>query len=156
MAVDGNIYLLQPDGTVLVLAGGRIEREIVVGELIPPLTTVTRFFVTGPLDDGWIFLLDTLNERIIQVDKISGEVIQQMRVHPDTPLKLNQLTDIFVDDSGGRPFLYLVNGHQIIRAALPSPPPPFRPGEVGPEAPARPSPTVVPSASPASRLPDKP
>lgn len=125
MAVDGNIYLLQPTGNILVFFDGRIIDERVPGDVSPPLAAVTRFFVTGSPESGLIFLVDTLNERIIQLDKLSGEVIQQILMPSDSPIRLNQLTDLYVDDSGSRPVLYIVNSHQIIRVDLPAPPRPF-------------------------------
>lgn len=124
MAIDGNIYLLMPDGLVIVLNSGRFVREITPTDITPPITTVTRFFVTGSLDSGWIFLLDPLNERVIQLDKISGEVIQQVKVRTEDEFRLDQLTDIFVDTSRN-PLIYLVNGGQILRAELPDQPRPF-------------------------------
>lgn len=140
MAVDGNIYLLQPDGRALVLNVGRVEREILPESIVPPITAVTRFFITGPPDGGWIFLVDTLRERIIQVEKSSGKVIQQMRVHPDEPLQLDQLTDLYVDSSGSQPILYLVNGAQIMRVEMPAPPRPFRQSDSEPTSEPAPEP----------------
>ncbi|NJN65637.1 MAG: hypothetical protein HC884_02435 [Chloroflexaceae bacterium] len=127
MAVDGNIYLLQTSGHVLVFASGQFERRVVPDALIPPIKEVTRLYVTGPSNEGWIFLLDKPNERIIQVDKQGGTVIQQVRMPPDSPLRLNHLTDFSVDVSSKPPMIYLVNGGQIVRAALPVPSPPFTP-----------------------------
>jgi hypothetical protein len=127
MAIDGYIYLLQPDGHVAVMNLGNFEREIVPGEISPPIRAVTRFFVTGTPDQGWIFLLDAFNERVVQIDKTSGEVMQQLRLSPGSGLELNQLTDLHVDTSTARPQLYLVNGGQIITAELPNPPVPFTP-----------------------------
>lgn len=127
MAVDGNIYLLQPDGRVLVFSVGRLSGEITPEGITPPITAVTRFFVTGATpQEGWFFLLDTLNERIIQVEKTSGKVIQQIQMRPDSELRLNELSDIYVDDAGSRPMLYLVNGGTMLRVGLPAPPNPFR------------------------------
>jgi hypothetical protein len=125
MAIDGMIYLLQPDGNVAVLSQGGFEREITVGEVTPPIGAVTRFVVTGPPDEGWIFLLDTLNERVIQLDKTTGTVTQQLRIDPESEIRLNQLTDLYVDTSEGRPVLYLINGGQVLRALLPGPPATF-------------------------------
>ncbi len=124
MAIDGNIYLLMPDGRIMLLNSGRFVREITPSEITPPITTVTRFFITGSLDSGWIFLLDPLNERVIQLDKMSGDVIQQIKVRAEDDFRLDQLTDIFVDTSRG-PLIYLVNGGQILRAELPEQPRPF-------------------------------
>jgi|HigsolmetaAR202D_1030399.scaffolds.fasta_scaffold00026_73 hypothetical protein len=137
MEIDGNIYLLQANGTVFVLSGGAFEREIVPEGISPPISAVTRFFVTGGPTEGHIFLVDTLNERIIQIDKMTGVVIQQIRVAEDSPIRLDFLTDVYVEDSI-RPILYIVNGGQIIRADLPTPPRPFQ---------SSPMPTATPEAN---------
>ncbi len=126
MAVDGNIYLLQSDGRVLIFTVGQLVGEVVPEAITPPITAVTGFFVTGTATDGWFFLLDTLNERIIQVEKTTGKVIQQMRLRPESAMRLNELSVVVVDDSGSRPMLYLVNGGEILRVGLPAPPRPFR------------------------------
>ena len=131
LAVDGKINLLMPDGRVLIFAtnsaGERsFEREIAVPQIRPPLVTAARFFVTGPPDSGSIFLVDTFNGRIIQIDKQTGEFIQQISAPPDSPITLNQLFGVFVDESGSRPVLYMVNGGQIVRGSLPDRPRPFR------------------------------
>ncbi len=130
LAVDGKIYLLQPDGTILIFAtsaaGERgFERAISLPAMTPPLVAVTRFYVTGDPAGGWIFLLDTYNSRVIQIDKLSGAFIQQIRVRPDDPIVLDQMTDVYIDESGVRPVLYLVNGGQVVRASLPDQPRPF-------------------------------
>lgn len=140
LAVDGKINLLLPDGRVLIFAtnsaGERaFEREIPVPQIRPPLVTATRFFVTGPPDSGSIFLVDSFNGRIIQIDKQTGKFIQQISAPPDGPLALDQLVSIFVDESGSRPVIYMVNGSQILRGSLPDRPRPFR-------EPASPTPTV--------------
>jgi hypothetical protein len=127
LAVDGKIYLLQPDGRILVFSAGTFEREIVPAAMNPPLVTPASFFVTlSDPDHGSIFLVDTNNERIIQIDKQTGAFIQQVRARPDSPIRLDQLTGIYVDETVGRLALYLVNGGQILHASLPDPPRPFR------------------------------
>lgn len=142
LAVDGKINLLMPDGRVLIFAtnsaGERaFEREIPVPQIRPPLVTATRFFVTGPPDSGSIFLVDSFNGRIIQIDKLTGEFIQQISAPPDGPITLDQLFSVFVDESGSRPVLYMVNGGQIVRGSLPDRPRPFR-------EPVAPTPTIAP------------
>jgi len=146
LAVDGKVYLLQPDGHIHIFAAGAFEREIAPPTLTPPLVTPAGFFLTGPPESGMIFLVDTNNERIIQLDKQTGALIQQIRANPDGPLHLDQLTSIYVDDSASRPMLYLVNGDQILRGSLPDPPRPFHePGTPSPtDATAPSSPTAIP------------
>lgn len=127
MSVDGSIYLLRSNGAVLVFSQGQLVGEVTPEPITPPLTNVTRFFVTGNgPENGYFFLLDTLGERIIQMEKLSGKIIQQMKARPDGGLQLAELAGIAVDDGGARPIIYLANGGQIVRAELPPPPRPFR------------------------------
>jgi hypothetical protein len=127
MAVDGTIYLLKPNGNVLLFSLGRPVGEIKPDTINPPISAVTRFVVTGLTpEDGSIFMVEPINQRIIQMDKSTGRVIQQIKVRPDGPLRLDLLDGITVDTSGSQPILYLVNGGQIIRSELPPPPRAFR------------------------------
>ncbi|NJK80370.1 MAG: hypothetical protein HC914_10870 [Chloroflexaceae bacterium] len=125
MAIDGQIYLLQPDGRVYVLSQGAFVREIVPEQITPPISIVTRFVVTGAADTGFIFLLDALHERVIQIDKQTGAVIQQMKMRTGSSIRLNSLLDFGIEMGGNRPILYLINGDQIMKTPLPVPPEPF-------------------------------
>ncbi|MEI7770589.1 MAG: hypothetical protein WCI67_11395 [Chloroflexales bacterium] len=141
MDVDGSIYLLKPNGNVLIFSQGRPVGEIKPEAISPPISEVTRFFITSDASGGGsIFLLEKVNERIIQIDKVTGRVIQQIKVRPNGDLRLDQLDGISVDSSSARPILYLVNGGQIIRAELPAPPRPFR----DPSGSPTPAPTATP------------
>lgn len=149
LAVDGKIYLLQPTGAVLVFATDQttlergFEREIPAPAVDPPLTTATRFFVSGEAPEaGFVFLVDNVNERVIQLDKITGELIQQIRARPEAGFDLGKLTSLAVDETTGRPALYLVNREQVLRGSLPDRPEPFRPA--GTPSPATPQPTTSP------------
>ncbi|HEU5091018.1 MAG TPA: hypothetical protein VFT99_26385, partial [Roseiflexaceae bacterium] len=153
ISVDGKIYLLQPDGHVLVFSSDKgersFEREIAPQGIEPPLTTVSRFFITGDSESGSIFLVDGYNSRIIQVDKATGEFVQQIKARPDGPVQLDNLLNVFVDTSTSRPMLYLVNGSQILRSALPDQPRPFREatGTPGATPESQASPTPEPTSS---------
>lgn len=140
MAVDGTIYLLKPNGTVMLFGLGRLVGEVKPDAITPPISAVTHFAVTGKTpEDGSIFLLEPLNERIIQMNKQTGAVIQQIKVRPDGDLRLDELSTLSVDDTGARPILYIANRGQIIRAELPAPPRSFRE-----ESNATPAPTTMP------------
>jgi outer membrane protein assembly factor BamB len=147
LAVDGKIYLLQPDGAVLVFffneaTGERtFERELPAPAVDPPLTAATRFFVSGESPEaGFVFLVDTANERVIQVDKQTGELIQQIRIRPESGFDLSLLSSVALDEGAARPTLYMVNAGQVLRAAVPDRPEPFR--QEG--TPAAPTPTTAP------------
>lgn len=148
MAIDGNIYLLLPNGNILAFSIGMFEREIVPEALHPPINTITRFSATGSSpEQGSFFLLDTMNERVIQLEKTTGAVIQQIKVRPTNNIQLDQLTDIYVDEGGTIPTLYLVNGRTILRALLPDAPPRSAPSPAAPP-PAEPQQPPAPNPSP--------
>lgn len=127
MAVDGSIYLLRADGTVLVFSQGQFVGEVKPEAINPPLTIVRGFVVTGTSpEDGHFFLIDTLNERILQMEKVSGTIIQQIKVRADGSLRLDELNNLTVTNDGIRTKLYLVNANQIIQAELPAAPRSFR------------------------------
>lgn len=137
IAIDGDVYLLKPDGRMLVFSGGVFQREIVPQGINPPLVTTAGFFVTGDTPErGSIFLID-FNQRIIELDKKTGTIIQQLRARPDSPYQLDQLTSMYIDTGGARPVLYLVNGGQILRGTLPD----------------RPRPLAAPAGTPAAATP---
>lgn len=125
MAVDGNIYLLLSDGRVLIFSAGQFIHQVKPDAIEPPISAVTRFVSVGGAEDGWFFLLDSLNERVIQVEKSSGRVVQQIIARPGTINRLDQLADLQVELGNGKPIIYLVNGGQIIRAQVPTPPQPL-------------------------------
>jgi serine/threonine protein phosphatase PrpC len=149
LAVDGKVYLLQPDGRVDVYAVNAFEREIAPPALKPPIAVVTSFFVTGASpDEGSIFLVDTQQERIVQLDKRTGNLIQQIKVRSDSQIRLNTLTAVYLDESVPQPVLYLANGGQILKATLPSPPRSIRQPNPQPTAGAESAPTAAPAAAP--------
>ncbi|MBC8076415.1 MAG: hypothetical protein H7Y32_10105, partial [Chloroflexales bacterium] len=142
MAIDGNIYLLHFDGKVDVMLANGFDRQIVPETITPPIAKVTDFFVSGPPESGYVFLVEPLNERIIQIDKLTGKVIQQIRTRPEASVRFNELSYVYADDSG-RTVLYIVNGSQVLRVALPAPPRPFR--SAGTAVPVTPT-TTTPTA----------
>lgn len=145
--IDGDVYLLRSDGSIAVFKGGVFQRTLPVPSLALPVQTITRFYVTPDVVDeatgdvlkaGSIFLLDTLNERVIQISKADGAVIQQIIARE--PGRLNRLMDLQVD--AARNQIFLANGDKILRAQLPAPPPPR---DIQPE----PAPSVEATVSPA-------
>lgn len=138
MAVDGTIYLLRSDGSVMLFSTGQQVGEVKPEAITPPITIVRGFFVTGNSPTtGYFYIVDSQNERVIQMEKATGKIVQQVKMRADGEVQLDALAAMFVDDSGARPILYLANGGQLLRAELPAPPRPFRePGASGTPAPA--------------------
>jgi hypothetical protein len=137
--IDGRVWLLSRDASVLVFEGGRLIRQIPPPDLTVPVSNVSRFVVTADHysedgltleQPGYIYILDLRNERVLQISKEDGTLIQQMQARTRGPL--NQVSDLAVDES--RDTIYFANGPRVLRSALPEPPAP----PVEPEATATP------------------
>ncbi|GIV97105.1 MAG: hypothetical protein KatS3mg057_1762 [Herpetosiphonaceae bacterium] len=139
MAVDGKIYLLFPSGDIAVLEQGVFARLFRAPAMEPEIGVITQMFVSGEApNQGSLYLIEPAAERIIQINKETGELIQQIRA-PEKGPPLNQLRDIFVlENANRRPVIYLANGNQILRATVPTPPEPRRPTT------RQPTPTTTP------------
>lgn len=127
--VEGLVYLLNRDGSVLVFESGQLIKELPAPQLAVPVTTVSRFVVTPDILDadgltvirpGAIYILDTRNERVLQLSKTDGALIQQIQARARGPL--NQISDLAVDEQRG--MIYLANGPRVLRTTLPEPPQP--------------------------------
>lgn len=152
MAIDGRIYLLQPSGEIIVFNNGAWERTIAAPAVEPKLTSARKMFITIEQasefadNQGHVFILDPLNERVLELD-LQGAVIQQIKVPDSAGLRLSQLTDLAVVQTGQGKQLYLANGNQILRTRLPDPPKPRAatpPGAGSPGNPPGATPTAVP------------
>jgi hypothetical protein len=127
--VDGLVYLLNRDAGVLVFEAGNLIKQFAAPQLAIPVSTVARFVVTPDVLDvdgitvkqpGFIYILDTRNERVIQLSKTDGSLVQQIQARARGPL--NQISDLAVDEANE--MLYLANGPRVLRAELPNPPQP--------------------------------
>ncbi len=130
MGIDGRVYLLMPDGVIHVFQavpdGERgFEKSIVLKNITPPIQAAARLVVTGDGESGSFFILDSYAARIIQIEKRTGRFIQQIMLPPDSPIVLDNLTALAIDESQARPELYFANGGVVYKALLPEPPLPF-------------------------------
>jgi hypothetical protein len=130
MGIDGRVYLLMPDGTIHVFQavpdGERgFEKSITLKNITPSIQSVARLIVTGDGESGSFFILDSYASRIIQIEKRTGRFIQQIILPPDSPITLDNLTALAIDESQARPELYFANGGVVYKAPLPEPPLPF-------------------------------
>lgn len=125
-SIDGTVYLLHSDGSVSIFEANSFKRTLPAPSLAVPIATAQRFFVTPDVVDeatgavrraGHIFILDTQNERVVEIEKSDGRVVQQLQARQRGPL--NQLTDLEVDEING--VIYLANGNRVICATLPAP-----------------------------------
>jgi hypothetical protein len=127
--IDGRVWLLNRNASMLVFEGGRLVKQLPPPQLTVPISNVSRFVVTPDRysEDGLtlerpghIYILDLRNERVLQLSKEDGSLIQQIQARTRGPL--NQVSDLAVDELRGT--IYFANGARVVRAALPEPPAP--------------------------------
>ncbi len=119
MAIDGFIYNLFADGTIVKLLS---SGEPSSGQPVPfeqteidePLRNPTALF-TGPDEETKsIYVADAGNKRIVQFSK-EGRFERQFKADDDV---LDRLKGLFVDEIGGK--LYFVSGNRLYLANLPA------------------------------------
>lgn len=125
IAVAERTYLLNGDGSIVVIEHGAVVQQWPAPQLAVPLSTVARLVVTpastgadGAHQPGAIYVLDTQHERVLQLDKATGAVLQQWQARQRGTF--NQLTDLAVDEAGR--MMYLANGKTVLQVPLRFPP----------------------------------
>ena len=117
MAIDGNIYVLFADGTIKKFMNGEPQPFEVRG--VPsPMRGPTTLFVSGAQDPeavGYLYVTDSGNDRIIQLDK-SGQYIRQFRDKLGEN-RLDALRGIYVDEDTKR--MFILSGNALWLANVP-------------------------------------
>ncbi|MEA3339661.1 MAG: hypothetical protein U9R15_06815, partial [Chloroflexota bacterium] len=111
MAIDGNIYLLYADGTILKF----LQRELQPFEVrgIPDgLGRAIAFTVDQYSDSGAVYVADQANNRVIEL-KPDGAFHAQFRAKG----AFDGLESLAVDETAGR--LYVISGKRLYTASLP-------------------------------------
>lgn len=110
MAIDGHIYVLYEDGTMMKFLGGESQPFEVQG--VPGGLEEIAGFAVDPDGDGTLYLADRTHRRIVV---LSPEGRFQWQYRADPPL--TALEALAVDQSESR--LYLIAGGEVYRASLP-------------------------------------
>jgi hypothetical protein len=111
MAVDGNLYVLFADGQIRKYLKGE-PQPFSMGGLPTPMRSPTTIFVSGakrPDADGYVYVTDTGNDRILQFDK-AGNYLRQFRANPGET-QLQRLRGVYVDEARGR--MYVLSGKAL-------------------------------------------
>ncbi len=104
LSIDGHIYILNKNGTVLKLLRG--EKTNFKLELCdPPLDEPNKIVVSNELD--FIYILEAKNNRLVVFDK-TGQFLMQYKSE-----KLNQLKDFAIDED--KKIIYFLNGSKIFK-----------------------------------------
>ena len=113
MSIDGSIYLLYSNGSMLKFFAGKVADFNLTG-LDMPLRSPTAMFT----DDHTmsISIADAGNQRIVQIDK-DGKFQRQFRL-AENPQILGQVKSLYVNESGGE--FYFVTENALYRVNFPT------------------------------------
>ncbi len=113
MSIDGSIYLLYSNGSLLKFFAGKVADFNLTG-LDMPLRSPTAMFT----DDHTmsIYIADAGNQRILQMDK-DGKFQRQFRL-AENPQILGQVKSLYVNESGGE--FYFVTDNALYRVNFPT------------------------------------
>ncbi len=112
MSIDGSIYLLYSNGSILKFFAGKVTDFNLTG-LDMPLRSPTAMFT----DDHTmsIYIADAGNDRIVQIDK-EGHFQRQFRL-AENPQILGKVRSLYVNESGGE--FYYVTDNALYKANFP-------------------------------------
>jgi serine/threonine protein phosphatase PrpC len=107
-AIDGEIYILNQDGSVLKFSNG-VKEEFTLASPSKPLDSPTKIFTLT--DQNFLYILDPKNNRVVVFDKKSGELKNQYISDAFVDLK-----DTHVNEEAGK--IYLLCGQKIFGTSL--------------------------------------
>ncbi len=106
LAIDGNVYILNNDGEVRkYLQGGMVELEMDTPE--PPFKQTNKIKVSPEMDEGYIYILEPAQNRLVVFDK-EGEFLMQYKDSGFADLK-----DVAIDEENEK--IYLLNADSVYR-----------------------------------------
>jgi len=117
MAIDGSVYVLFADGKIIKFFKGDPQPFDMLG-LPSPMRSPTSLFISGkkePEADGYVYVVDNGNERILEFDK-AGNYIRQFQTRAGLT-QFKAIQGIYVD--GQRNSLFVLSGGKLWFANLP-------------------------------------
>ncbi len=131
MAIDGHIYVLLADGTILKFLMGN-PQPFHMSDLDMPLSNPVAIAVTGEDEaHGSLYVADAGLARVVQFTK-QGEFVRQYKAG-DGQATLAKLHGLFVDE--GKQRIYLTSGSKLYMAPLAQAGPGLVPTETATSAP---------------------
>jgi hypothetical protein len=118
MAIDGYIYVLFADGNLRKFEGG-LAAPFELSGLDRPFDNPTAIFTAPDQQVRYLYVADTGNRRIVQLEK-DGGFVRQLKPRDEEAVNFEGIKSIFVDEPGGR--LYLVDSQSLYMAAIPRTP----------------------------------
>jgi len=118
MAIDGSVYVLFADGRISKYFKGDPQR-FDMGGLPGPMRNPTTLFISGekkPEAEGFVYVVDSGNQRILEFDK-TGNYLRQFKARAGLT-QFESIQGIYVDAQRGR--LFLLSGNRLWYTNLPA------------------------------------
>ncbi|MCO6449266.1 MAG: hypothetical protein J5I90_00630 [Caldilineales bacterium] len=114
-AIDGSVWLLHPNGTILKFFGG--EQEAFALDVVdPPIGDAVALWANeADIPGGRLYIGDGASNRILVFDK-QGKLLSQL-MPAGQPGVLNDLRSLWVDEATG--YLYALTASALYQAPLP-------------------------------------
>jgi hypothetical protein len=113
LAVDGDVWVLNSEGTVLRFRGGqRITFQL--SGLDTPLKNPAAIYTRPEVDS--VYIADAGNQRLVEFDK-NGRFVRVFKPHAQEGDAFNALKTLLVNDAERK--LYFVSGNTLYQANLP-------------------------------------
>jgi len=111
MAIDGAIYVLKQNNTIIRLAAG-VQKPLALGAIEPRLNTATKIWTNDESD--FIYLLDPAGKRIIVLDKKVSNTVTRATIK--VQYESDQFSDIkdFVIKEKDKA-IYLLDGNKLLK-----------------------------------------
>jgi hypothetical protein len=111
IAIDGNVWLLFPDGGLLKFLVGQAQPLVLTG---PEGTPKSPVDVAVPLEGDRFYIADPALGRILEYTK-EGTLNRQLRLRDGDDLK--DVRSIYLDETAGT--MYILTGNRLYKANLP-------------------------------------
>jgi len=116
MAVDGDVWVLLPDGTILNFFRSRLEATI-KPQIVPPLEHASAIHLRP--DSKFMYLLSATDGRILRMTR-EGQVVDQLTTG-ETRSPIAGATDFVIDEQAG--IAYVLANDTVYTLRIPAAPP---------------------------------
>lgn len=115
MAVDGNVWVLLPDGSILNFFRSRLEATL-KPDVVPPLERTSAIFTTA--ESEFLYVLSATDGRILRLTR-EGKLVQQLTTgDADSPIA--GADDFVIDEKNG--IAYVLANDTIYTLRMPAAP----------------------------------
>ncbi len=115
MTVDGDVWVLMPDGSILNFFRSRLEATI-KPEIVPPLERTSAIFTTA--ESEFLYVMSQMDGRILRLTR-EGKLVQQLTTG-DERSPIAGASDLVIDEKSG--IAYVLANETVYTLRIPAAP----------------------------------